>query len=346
MSRKLATIRVIAEIRAIPDADLICAYRVDGWWVVDRVGAHQVGDTVIYAEPDSWIPHSLAPYLTRGDQEPRTYEGVSGQRLRTVRLKKQLSQGLLLPITPQFISDFNGIIGGDGAELPPLGHDCSDQLGIRLWEAPVPASLAGEVRGMFPTAVPKTEAVRIQNITGYWAHLREHEWEVTEKLHGSSCTMFLDSDGDFHVCSRNLDLKPTEGNSFWAMATKYDVYQRMSALGLGGLAIQSELVGTGINGNQYQLTLELFVFNMYDTITRTHLPAEQRLELCNKLGLKHAPVLGAIATDQMTVDQMLDVAQGTSCINGSAREGIVLKSQRDPSIMIKVISNQWLLKNH
>lgn len=346
MSRKLASVREIAEIKAIPGADRICAYRVDGWWVVDAVAKYQLGDRVIYAEPDSWIPHTVAPFLTKAGQSPREYEGVPGQRLRTVRLKKQLSQGLLLPITDDFLNQYNlDIHSYDECQYPEDGYDCSQLLGITLWEPPIPASLAGDARGLFPTTVPKTEATRIQNLTGDWAELCNHEWEVTEKMHGSSCTMYLDQSGEFHVCSRNLDLKPSDVNSFWKIAIKYDVEQRMRDAGLAGLAIQGELVGEGLNGNQYKMGLDLFVFNVYDTRTRTYMNSTQRLEICQQLGLKHVPLMNTIITSDKSVEQMLALADGVSLINASAREGLVLKSQNDPSIIIKVISNNWLLKS-
>jgi hypothetical protein len=46
MSRQLASIKSIQEIRSIPAADSICQYRIDGWWVVDRINLYQVGDLV------------------------------------------------------------------------------------------------------------------------------------------------------------------------------------------------------------------------------------------------------------------------------------------------------------
>lgn len=76
--RKLASIKQIAEVKSIPDADKICAYRVDGWWVVDTVGKYRVGDLAVYCEVDSWIPDSIAPFLSKG-QEPREFEGVKGE---------------------------------------------------------------------------------------------------------------------------------------------------------------------------------------------------------------------------------------------------------------------------
>ena len=99
--RKLATIRKVSEIAPIIGADKICHYRVDGWWIVDSVGRYQVNDLAIYIEIDAWCPHELAPFLSKG-KEPREYNGVKGERLKTVKLRGAVSQGLLLPcdVTP------------------------------------------------------------------------------------------------------------------------------------------------------------------------------------------------------------------------------------------------------
>lgn len=78
--RKMASIQKIAEVKAIPDADKICAYRVNGWWIVDQVGKYVVGDLVVYAEPDSWIPTTLAPFLTKAG-------GISPRRILVSKVK-------------------------------------------------------------------------------------------------------------------------------------------------------------------------------------------------------------------------------------------------------------------
>ena len=327
--RKLATVRKIAEIKAIPEADLIVAYRVDGWWVVDKKAAHTVGDLVVYVEPDAWVPHELAPFLSKG-KEPSEYEGIKGERLRTVRLKKQLSQGLLLAVPNSF------------AKVE--GLDCTEALGIKLWEPKLPAQLAGDARGLFPSVVPKTEAERIQNLAGTWDELRKHKFEVTEKVHGSSCSFYLDLEQDFHVCSRNLDLKPSETNAYWKAALKYNVQENMIKHGLDGLALQGEIVGEGLNGNQYKLGLEFFLFSIYDVQQGKYLDAYAREEICAMLGLQHVPVV-QLDVSELSVEQSLVAAEGKSKVNGSEREGLVLKSQEATSIIVKVISNKWLLKN-
>lgn len=327
--RKLATVRTIAEIKAIPEADLIVAYRVDGWWVVDKKDHYYVGDLVVYVEPDAWVPHELAPFLSKG-KEPSEYGGINGERLRTVKLKKQLSQGLLLPVP-------NGFINIEGT-------DCTEALGVLKWEPKLPAQLAGDARGLFPSVVPKTEAERIQNLAITWDELRKHKFEVTEKLHGSSCSFYLDLEQDFHVCSRNLDLKQSETNAYWKAALKYNVQQNMVKHGLEGLALQGEIVGEGLNGNQYKLGLEFFLFSIYDVKQGKYLDAAAREEICAMLGLQHVPVL-ELDVSELGVGEALVLAEGKSKINGSEREGLVLKSQHDTSVIIKIISNRWLLKN-
>ena len=97
--RKLATIRRIQEVKPIEGAGLIEAVRVDNWWVVAKKGEYPVDTLAVYCEIDSFIPNSLAPFLTKPGHFPKEYQGVQGERLKTIKLKGQLSQGLLLPIS-------------------------------------------------------------------------------------------------------------------------------------------------------------------------------------------------------------------------------------------------------
>jgi RNA ligase (TIGR02306 family) len=337
MERKLATIRKIAEVKSIEGADKICAYRVDGWWVVDSVGKYQVNDLVVYAEPDSWVPTELAPFLSKG-KEPREYEGVKGERLRTVKLKKQISQGLLLPIPEDTIKGA-GILIAEGLDL-------TDHLGIIKWERPMNAQLAGMARGNFPSVVPKTDQERIQNLTRSFAEYQQDSWSITEKLDGSSCTFYLDDEDVFHVCSRNLDLKEDEANSFWKVARKFDIEGIMRRNFMKGMAIQGEMIGEGIQGNQYKVQLDFRVYDMYNVHTGQYLLPVQLKAACEKLGLKHVPILDENASiKEHTIQSLLQYAEGKSLLNGSNREGVVFKSNTVHDRSWKAISNSWLLKN-
>jgi RNA ligase (TIGR02306 family) len=94
IKRRLASIRQIAAIDLIPNADAIDLATIDGWKVVVKKGEFKVNDYVVYFEIDSFIPNTIAPFLFKG----RTYNGVEGERLRTKKLRGVVSQGLVLGI--------------------------------------------------------------------------------------------------------------------------------------------------------------------------------------------------------------------------------------------------------
>lgn len=346
--RKLATVRKISEILPIEGADSIEVAVVDGWKVVVKKGEYNVGDLAVYLEVDSWVPNELAPFLTSTGKEPKEFEGIKGERLRTVKLRKQISQGLLLPVSV-LLNLWSGSRFDEGEEVSELlqeGNDVTEILGILKWEKPISANLRGQVRGNFPSLIPKTDQERIQNLKKEFnTEFRNHTWEVTEKLHGSSCTFYLDMDDVFHVCSRNLDLKFNENNAYWKAAIKYNVEQMMLDLKMQGIAVQGELIGPGINGNQYGLTdIEFYVFDIYSTNVEGYLDAASRACFTDELCLKHTPVLevNAVITEN-NLDHFIAYADGKSKLNASNREGLVWKSMQDPNISFKVVSNKWLL---
>jgi len=346
--RKMATIRMIDSIDPIEGADAIEVATVGGWKVVVKKGEFSPNDVAIFLEIDSWVPHELAPFLSKG-KEPREYNGVKGEKLRTIRLKKQLSQGLLLPMS---------IFGcGSGYDEPvdlrpdyKVGDDVSEVLGIQKWEAPINAQLAGVARGNFPSVVPKTDQERCQNLKKElqtWIE-KGYTWEVTEKLDGSSCTIYLDLDGEFHVCSRNLDLVRDENNSFWKAAINYNVEAVMRDNQLTGLAIQGELIGEGIQGNPYGIKGHRFcVFDIYDTQIGAYLSRSARHNVANLCYLDSVPVLNRSVklTETESIDSLLKMAEGISVMGttNTEREGLVFACNEHPGLSFKAISNNFLL---
>ena len=339
--RKLATIRKIDALRPIPDADAIECAVVGGWTAVVKRGEFKAGDLAVYCEIDSWIPHALAPFLSKG-KEPRVFDGIAGERLRTMKLRGQLSQGLLLPLSTLTMVE---------SELFE-GLDVSFPLGIVKYEAPIPAQLAGEVKGMFPGWIQKTDQERVQNLKeelDYW--LREqHVWEITEKLDGSSMTVYL-RDGEFGVCSRNLELKPSETNSLWKVAVRNDLELKLRRANRN-LALQGELIGEGIQGNPYkQKGQEFFLFDIYDIDTSKYFTPAERKAFVEEHDIKHVPVLafGAELADTLgvnSIDGILRFAEGKSVMGmiGCEREGVVFKSKA-MQCSFKAISNKFLLRS-
>lgn len=343
--RKLATIRKIDALTPIEGADKIELATVGGWKVVAQKGLYNVGDLAVYFEIDSWIPHTIAPFLSKG-QYPRVFEGVEGERLKTIKLRGQISQGLLMPLAEIMkLEDAGSLYIEEGADI-------TEFLGVKKWEKAIPAQLAGVCKGNFPTEIPKTDQERCQNMVKEIVAANEAglKFEITEKLEGSSMTVYR-MRGEFGVCSRNMNLKEVAGNSYWDVARADDIEAKMIAVDEHwDFAIQGELIGPGIQGNIYGLTkVEFRVFDVYDIQMGAYMKPEARRALIERMGLKHVPVLAAQASLYDTlgitdIPQLLKFADGKSVMGdiNTLREGIVFK-EVNGGMTFKAISNQYLL---
>jgi len=336
--RKLASIQRIAEIRDIPDADLIQAYRINGWWVVGKKEEFTVGELVTYLEIDSWVPNELAPFLSKG-KEPREYRGIRGERLRTVKLKKQISQGLILSIESCIEAK------GCWSSLED-GTNATEWLGVIKWEAPEDF-ISANAKGNFPSFIPKTDQERIQNLArevNIWL-IDYSLWQKTEKLDGSSMTVFVNA-GQSGVCSRNLELLEDETNSYWKMTNKYKLIEALRSTNRN-LAIQGEIYGMGINGNLYNLDDQRFaLYAIYDIDQQVYLAPEDAYKLSLSLGVPHVSHEGIkrLKDSFNSLQDIIQDADGFSTINPkSIREGYVYKNVTTNE-SFKVISSSYLLK--
>ena len=344
--RKLASIKPITYIKPIEGADAIeCAIVDGGWPVVIRKNEYKVGDVAVYLEIDSWVPHELAPFLSNG-KEPREYNDVKGERLRTVKLRGQVSQGLLLPL------DCLGSIANDAS----VGEDVSHILNIQKWEPPIPAQLQGTMKGNFPHFIPKTDQERCQNLRKEIFETHKDEiYEVTTKLDGSSMTVYV-KNGEIGVCSRNIDLIETEGNSFWKAAREQGIVDALLQLSIKHgeeYAIQGELIGEGIQGNPEKLKGQRFyLFDIYSITHGYYLKPDERytvLEMLDEMGadIEHVPIIDGdlrVAQAYDTIDDLLEYAEGPSLNPQTKREGLVFKSW-ESNFTFKAIANSYLLKH-
>lgn len=157
--RKLASIRVISDIEQIPNADAIELATVDGWKVVvaKNVG-HQIGNKVVYCEIDSFLPIEPEFEFLRKTSFKKMGE-EEGFRLKSIKMRGQISQGLILPLDDaiQVMKRRNGEVY---TEMLEVGKDVSQLLGIQKYEPPIPAELAGKVKGLFPSFLRRTDEER------------------------------------------------------------------------------------------------------------------------------------------------------------------------------------------
>lgn len=363
MTRKLARIARITDIQPIPGADAIeCAEVDSGWKAVVKKGEFFPGSVAVYLEVDSWVPHELAPFLSKG-HEPREYNGVRGERLRTVKLRGQVSQGLLLnpsDIPLQAFASTNEETGDVYcfAELAwEVGEDVTLDLRVQKYEPPIPAQLSGQIEGAFPSFVSKTDQERCQNLHKEIFIDRPYaSYEATMKLDGSSMTVYV-KDGKVGVCSRNWELQETDENTLWKVAREQGLIEFLkyeSRYNGANLALQGELMGEGIQGNKEKLKgQQFYLYDIFDITEQAYVSPNVRswaVKSAEQLGitLLHVPILGNVIIGEgqeiHSMESLLAFAEGPS-INASQREGVVFKASDGSGFSFKAISNKWLLKH-
>ena len=331
--RKLASVVKIADIQPIPGADAIMVASVKGWKVVVKKDEYKVGDLAVYYEIDSFLPIRPQFEFLRKSSFKRMGSN-EGFRLKTIRLRGQISQGLLTPIP-------------DGIVDPKEGDDLTEALDIVKYEPPIPAQLAGKIKGTFPSFIPKTDEIRIQNFESEvgFSPVGERAY-VTEKLDGTSFTCYFNN-GVFGVCGRNWELSETSDNSLWRMANVLQLKEKMTKHGKN-IALQGELVGAGINGNLYGLSdHKLYFFTGYDIDKGRRMFFDELEWVLFGLQLQMVPLLEkygfVIPNESNIVDYMLKYAEGKSVLNMEVdREGVVVRGL-EREFSFKAISNTYLL---
>jgi RNA ligase (TIGR02306 family) len=342
--RKLASIQTISSLSPIEGADRIEVAQVLGWQVVVKKGDFEVGENVIYLEVDSILPFKDWSEFLKDKNKPE-----KPIRLRTIRLRGQRSQGLVIPVTALLEHGLEPLeLAGDMFPYE-IGDDITDIIGVKKYEAPVPANCGGTIVRGFPSIVPKTDELRIQSFPDLIDEFQGRRVFVTTKVDGSSGT-FIMNDGQFDVCSRNWSLKEDETNIFWQMARKHFILDKLRIL--GDCAIQGEVAGPGIQGNKLQLpNIQLFVFNIFDIRKGEYLGYKDFMDACTQVSLPTVPINCFQRTFNWTLDELLDMARGDYANTDGPREGIVIRPMDEfysevigGRASFKVINNDFLEK--
>lgn len=364
--RKLVTIRTISAIDPIPNADAIEVATVDGWKVVVKKGEFAVGQNVLYFEIDSILPKGNPAFeflMARGCKLQPTEDvsiKIEGHRLRTIKLRGQISQGLILPLPGDWEivndKDVNYVETFMQEEALVIDDDFSTLFGVKKYEKPIPTSLQGKIRGNYPAWLPKTDQERVQNCFNEIPP--GLTWTIEEKVEGSSITIYHDG-LTAGVTSRNIDLKlDQEGNTFVDVAKASGLINLLESVGLENyrVAIRGELVGPGIQDNIYGLNdYRIYIYDIWVNdgyITPYHRAGWMNdifnSEVVDPRIVFAVPVVAKAAfTDTQTLDDIILGADGASLINPKVlREGVVYKAETDENVMysFKAISNQYLLK--
>jgi hypothetical protein len=368
--RNLASIQLIKSITPIEGKDRICLARVLDWNVIVNKNDFQVGDLCLYFEIDSILPVRKEFEFLRA----RCYSDKwNGFRIKTLKMSGVLSQGLALPINPFTEIRFPFVEGRDVTEL----------LGVRKYEPleekdttqsihkPKSRLLRFLLRnkllrnflyppehlGDFPSFVEETDETRVQSIGATIEAHKGLACYYTEKLDGQSSS-FIYHKRKFYICSREK-IKNKKGNSNFAkVAKKYNLEKIVKKLSrkFGSLALQGEVIGSGVQSNKYEKKeLEFYVFSIFLIEKHRYANYYEFTDIMSHTqGINTVPIL---KTDYElgSVEELLELAKGNSVINPSVlREGIVVRSltgepRNLPKIgshfSFKAINNDFLIKH-
>lgn len=344
--RKLASIQRVWDVQPIEGSDFLEQVKVEGWTVVANKGDFQKGDLAVYFEIDSFLPVRPEFEFLRKTSYKNTDIMGEGFRLRTIKLRGVLSQGLVLPI-----STFK--------ELPAdieLGTDVTEKLGVKKWEIEERATTGGTVIGTLPYDVPHTDETRVQSEPELIQAFGGYEYYISTKMDGSSHSLSVDENG-FHVCGHNYEYKDDGTSSFFEFVKQrgYEETTRKykEEQGYSILTIQGEFCAPGIQKNRLRLTKpEWYVFTIRTNGQRVGLKRMQ--EICEALNMPTVPIeeVGTnLAEKYPTVEALLERADG-DYPNGGKKEGIVVRTTEPVyneiiggPLSMKIVSNKYLLKN-
>lgn len=314
-----------------PNADKLELVKLGSYQCVAQKGLYKNGDKVVFAPEKSVLPDSLA--------EPfKAYlKGKEKNRVGTVRLRGELSMGVVLPLQQV-----------DPNDQLPLDVDISEKLGIYKYEPPIPQHLAGEVE-VLKTLFSKTQH-DCEQFGIYADQFVEGELVyLFEKIHGTQGVFIQHSDGTYQVSSkglfkRDLCLKESDSNTYWRAAKNSgifsylsDIFPEQEVIAFGEVIPVQSGYNYGLDPNKP----EIFVFRII--VNGKEIPYEEKLS--NKI--RWVPLLKKDIFDRDRILKVGKKLQHSVLDENQIAEGIVVSPQypRRASdgipLYLKIISDKY-----
>lgn len=336
-----------------PNADALELARVGDYRAVVGKGDFHSGDRVAYIPEGAVLPDDLIAAMCLTGR----LAGKGANRVKAVRLRGALSQGLCLAARPGWVE----------------GQDVTAELGVTKYEPPIPAALAGEVYALEPH---ETTRFDIENIKAFPDVFEEGEPVVfTEKVHGTfmmavglPAALARDTDqghgagGRFAVSSKGLMHKqlglkhcPDNATNVYLRAAQQhhlDTLLPAAAEVVGEpVFVLGEVAGRGIQDLTYGQTSNDLLFRPFLMRIGSRTLDDSELESwLIQLGLTRTPVLYRGPFSKALLAEHTD---GLETVSGQAqhlREGVVVTpvvERKHPElgrVVLKSVSEAYLLR--
>lgn len=353
MSTLIVKVQKIDHIEKHPNADTLSILQIGGWNVVAKTEAVEGQTEVVYVPIDAIAEkdHPLLGFL-------------EGRRVKTIKLRGVISQGLCLPIpeVAEYLKSVKNIPLLDVWHMLQSENDINlqEMLEIKKYIPPLPSENRDFLGG--PSAQENPNFHRYTNIEHY-AHyvnaIKDEKVWVSEKLHGTSSRFGIEN-GKFLVGSRNRQLKYPLDEGQTITSTYIKVFEREN-IGQKLLQLQNEfpenkiisvygeIVGPGIQGKMFKYGQDEPSFFLYDIkIDEKYLDYSDFLRLSTKYEIKTVPILA----ENISSEEAISMVDGKSTLDNHIREGIVIKPMKEAfhrrlgRVALKIVSKEYLLKDY
>lgn len=360
--RTLASIQRILKLDPIVNADSLELATVLGWQVVVKKGEFKQGELCVYCEIDSILP----------DRPEFEFLRERKFRIKTIRLRGQVSQGICFPMTVLGKSpngtegeDVTGYLGVTQWEPYQEEQSNQKQTGKIIYPSWIPEWLRVFIHRFrfvreyyrrnsgqktFPSLIPKTDETRVQVLQPLLDKYKGQTCYYTEKLDGSSITIYQ-INGKFGVCSRKIDLKRDLTDKYWKTVLEHDLEHKVKKVfGDTNIALQGELIGAGIQGNKYGLrNLDIYFFNVFFIRKQAYGGLYDLNDVCARLNEKTVPILDINYILSNSIPELVELSKGKSQLNkDTLREGIVIRPLidiEDPELHCQLVKNRISFKS-
>ena len=357
--RKLGSIQKIYNVNDIINADKIQVVNVLGWECVVQKDEFKIGDLVVYVEPDSILPEKPEFEFLRSKKF----------RIKTIRLKKQVSQGICFPLSILPKGKYKE--GDDVTDIIDIKkYDPELSKETRMFEDsksknPIIKYLmkykwyrklfVTRVKKGWPNFMVKTDEHRIQVVNFVLQNCKDVKLTATEKLDGQSASYGLlrlkrkwyqvEDKFQYFVCSRNIHLKTKHECNYWKIADKYDIKNvLMDVIGEQDFVyIQGEIIGPGIQKNKYKLKeIDFRIFNLIYSYEK--ISYDIMMPVIDFNEMKAVPLVSEDFKLKDSIKECIELAKGKSKLADIEREGIVVRNE-EKNISFKIINPNFILKH-
>lgn len=320
-------ITTVASLIPIPGADKIEAATIadNDYQFIIRKGSAPVGTTVVYFPLDSILPDALLEKIGMLGK----LSGRAKNRVKTIKMKGQISQGLVL--LPE-------LVGVTPSEFPdctlnsPSSEALTTRLGVTKYDDEIhghgPKVLEKHLRPL-PQGLGKYDIESAENYKHIAEQMLDMDVEVSEKVEGQNYSVTA-REGSIVVAQRRFSVVEDEGPQlFWEVSRALNILERVEALrvrmGLTALTVYGEMIGPGIQQNYYGIDKHTVkIFEMFNPDTREWLAPTLTVRAFADL---YVPVLwvGKLR-DWLGTRSIREASNGKSLLApAKLREGIVIK---------------------